>query len=223
MKSIDASDAGSADRCWQFIYRTPEREVRDLLPPTLRLFTRSGFAFWHLEVAETAEPPARRNVGYYLRVTKNGVVGLYPVRRDWDSAPLSEAPLRGSLGGSADVEIQDEGTGRTSIRVRGKAAADADILVDISKRPELAWDSPFATIKEAVAELLKPGAVFSASTAAPGENPKTVPGSGQAWKHRPVSVPYAYWKYLENWQVAPELACSARPELPDPKPGSAAP
>ena len=41
---------GTLDRCWLFVYQTPEAEARTLVPAALELVTREGCAFWNIVV-----------------------------------------------------------------------------------------------------------------------------------------------------------------------------
>ena len=91
---------GRLAECLLFSYRTPARSVRHLVPASMELETRDGWAFWnvvacHVEAMRPAGAPARLGVGYHhvayrLHVRARTAAGetlrgLYFVRSDADS------------------------------------------------------------------------------------------------------------------------------------------
>lgn len=223
---------GHLERCWHFVYRMPEAEAHRLLPASLRPVTCRGSAFWHLVVCEvSALRPAGipralgmryRHVAYRIHVRLGQREGLYFLRSDCDSGLVS------ALGNAvtdfrfhpASIAIQDEGIRGTAIRVTGRdPQAAAEVLVDESKRPELAWDSPFATVKEAADRLQYPplgisiGARSDTGRRAGRQRATTVAirRDERLWRQRPVSVPFAHWSFLDGRQAEPELAFRVSP------------
>lgn len=213
---------GKIDRCWLFTYRTPETHARSLLPPPLLPVTHGGFGFWNIVVCQISEiRPAGvprslgisyQHVAYRLLARSNsGTEGLFFLRSDCDSrlVTLAGNHLTDFNFHTAPISIEDENAGRTSITVHS-AAAPAEVLIDRSKRPELAWNSPFRSIPEA-GEFLKYKPFGLSPAGQHATNVVAISRNESAWRATPVAVPFASWGFLDTHPADPELAFEIEP------------
>lgn len=202
----------------------PADQVRPLIPKALDLVTHNSFAFWNVAVCEVnaMRPkgmPSRMGVNYrfvayrvYVRFQLpdgEPVEGLYFLRSDCDHPFLA-------TGGRLLTDFQFHSTpiGIGCNRHCAEIAVNspefpAEAMINYSKRPELAWNSPFETIADARAFLTyQPNAISVRDNAV---SIVRVERNEEARKARLVSVQYAHWKFLEPYALEPEICYEVEP------------
>jgi len=215
---------GRLEKCWLFTFRTPAEAVSGLLPPTLELITRGGFAFWNVVVCEISHLRPRgfpactglryRHVGYRLHVRhrNNGasLEGLYFVRSDCDSRLVTAAGNRLTDFGfhPARIRIEESDT-RTEITL-DSPDLPAHAVLDHTVPVALAPDSPFDSIYQAKAVLkYKP---FGLSPAPGGKTNIVAIGRDEAaWRSKLVHVREQDWAFFAGQPVTPEICYEVDP------------
>jgi hypothetical protein len=215
---------GRLEKCWLFTFRTPAAAVADLIPPTLDLITRGGFAFWNVVVCEIAHMRPRglpaftglryRHVGYRLHVRhrNNGasIEGLYFLRSDCDSHLIATAGnLLTDFGfHPAEIRIEERDT-LTGINI-DSPDMPAHAVLDHAVPVALAPDSPFDSIYQAKAVLkYKP---FGLSPAPGGKtNIVAIVREEVAWRSKLVHVREQDWAFFRDQPVTPEICYEVEP------------
>jgi hypothetical protein len=216
---------GAIDRCWLFVYQTPEAEARALVPPALELVTRGGCAFWNIAVCHLRGmrprgfPPfvgvSYWHVAYRFYVRFHAasgppIEGIYFSRSDCDSALMSMAgnALTDFHFHTAGVEVVEQGA-MVGITVRSPDAPGRASL-DRSKLAELPVHSVFSSLEEAAAFLkYKP---FGISLDPAGKaNIVAIKRDEAAWRSRLVHVAAAEWRFFEGKTVRPEICYEVEP------------
>lgn len=215
---------GRLEKCWLFTFRTPADAVAGLIPPSLDLITRGGFAFWNVVVCEISGLRPRgvpawaglryRHVGYRLHVRhrNNGasIEGLYFLRSDCDSRLVA----------AAGNQLTDFGFHRADIRIGGSDSLTeiailspdmpAHAVLDHTVPVALGPDSPFDSIYQAKAVLkYKP---FGLSPSAGGRtNIVAIVRDEAAWRSKLVHVREQDWAFFRDQPVTPEICYEVEP------------
>jgi hypothetical protein len=216
---------GTIDRCWLFVYQTPESEARALVPAALELVTRDGCAFWNIVACRLRAMRPRGfpafvgvscwHVAYrfYVRFHPAAgppIEGLYFVRSDCDSRLMTMMgnALTDFRFHTAGVEVT-ETDALVQITIRSPDAP-ARATVDRAKPAELPPHSSFSSLEEAAAYLkYKP---FGISLDAAGNaNVAAIRRDEAAWKSRLVDVISAEWQFFEGKTVRPEICYEVEP------------
>jgi hypothetical protein len=216
---------GTIDRCWLFVYQTPEAEARALVPAALELVTREGCAFWNIVVCRlrAMRPrgfPAFVGVSYwhvayrfYVRfhpASGPPIEGLYFLRSDcdhWLMSFLGNA-LTDFRFHTAGIDVAEDGA-LLNVRIHSPDAP-ARATLDRAKPAELPSHSVFPSLDEAAAFLkYKP---FGISLDAAGNaNVVAIQRDEAAWKSRLVHVASAEWQFFEGKTVRPEICYDVEP------------
>jgi hypothetical protein len=214
---------GRLSECLLLSYRTPARSVRHLVPKSMDLVTRDGWAFWNVvacrvEGLRPAGVPAclgvdYGHVAYRLHVKArtaagDALDGLYFVRSDADSRRVSRfgnllTPFRFN---PAAVELSvapRDGGDVLTVAVTGsdeQAANDALVRVatGADAAPQPAPGSPFDSAADA-ARFLK----YRPLALAPDLDGRylelaEVVRDESRWRERPVRVIEAHFKFLQR-------------------------
>jgi hypothetical protein len=216
---------GTIDRCWLFVYQTPEADARALIPAALELVTRDGCAFWnivvcHLRGMRPRGFPAFVGVSYwhvayrlYVRfhpASGPPIEGIYFLRSDCDKPLMSMAgnALTDFNFHTAGVEVVEQDA-LVGITVRSPDAPGRASL-DRSKPAALPAHSVFSSLEEAAAFLkYKP---FGISVDPAGNaNIVAIKRDEAAWKSRLVPVVSAEWRFFEGKTVRPEICYEVEP------------
>jgi Uncharacterized conserved protein (COG2071) len=216
---------GRLRRCWLFVYRTPAKSARALLPPQLELVTRVGFAFWNIVVCEIsglrpALLPAAVgldywHVAYRLHVRAHtaagvSIEGLHFLRSDCDRTLVA---LAGNFVTDfrfhrATVAVSEVPSGITGqIRARG---GDGEFRLGREAPSRPAAGSPFASLEEA-AEWLKYKPFGISPCGERAINVVRVARDEAAWRSRLVTVQKALWEFLEPYETALEICYEVAP------------
>jgi hypothetical protein len=216
---------GTIERCWLFVYQTPEEEARKLVPGALELVTRDGCAFWNIVVCRLRamrprDFPAFLGASYwhlayrfYVRFhAESGppIEGLYFLRSDCDSRLMT---FMGNLltdyhFHTAGINVIEEAP-LLHLSIRSPDAP-ARVTLDRTKPSELPAHSVFPSL-EAAAAFLKYKPFGISVDAANRANVVDIQREDAAWKSRLVSVVSAEWKFFEGMTVRPEICYEVDP------------
>ena len=211
---------GTIERCWLFAFRTPERDVRPLLPAPLDLVTRDGAAFWNVVVCRVGRMRPRFaprllgmsywHVAYRLHARFAGQEGLYFVRSDCDSAFMS---WMGNVMTDFNFHTAGVRVDETDARVKIEIdSPDAPGSAEIDRRApsSLAPGSPFDSVAEASAFLkYKPLGLSVGKDG--GVNRVRIVRDESAWRGRAVPVRSQRWSFFDGRTAVPELCTEVDP------------
>jgi hypothetical protein len=216
---------GRLSECLLLSYRTPARSVRHLVPGTMDLVTRDGWAFWNVlacrvEGLRPAGAPAClgvdfRHVAYRLHVKArtaegNTLDGLYFVRSDADKRRVRRlgnllTPFRFNAAGVELSAAKRDGAEVLTVAVTGRddaAANDALLRVEAGAGIEPVWQpgtgSPFDSADDAGRFLkYRPLAIGPDLDGRYLELAEVVRDESK-WRERPVRVLEAHFKFLRR-------------------------
>ncbi len=167
------SVSGQVDQAWMFVFREPVGSLGEMVPAGFSPWSRGGWGFWNLLVAELSD--VGLGVGFggiriprlccfahrlYARSKKAGdpLLPCLVTEGLWLDRPLLSAVgglTRIASPRCADVQVACEGEGRTSLsaKVPGEVLA---ATVSHRTAPMLGEDSVFGSLFEAKAALRPP-------------------------------------------------------------------
>jgi hypothetical protein len=216
---------GTLDRCWLFTYRTPVEQARTLLPRPLELVTHGQYAFWNIVVCHISSMrpvhfPALIGVDYwhvayrlYARLPLaqgDALEGLYFLRSDCDQHLMA---LAGNLltdfhFHTAAFQLQRSQEALEMHLISPDMPAELCLLPDVA--PRLEPHSAFASLDEA-ATFLKYKPYGLSLNSAGAANVVHITRDEPSWRSRLVSVEYANWAYLREYDVQPEICYEVEP------------
>lgn len=219
-----ATMLGTIDRCWLFVYRSPEAEIRSYLPPMFEPVTYNGFGFWsvvvsHIDSMRPSILPKFFGISYwhaayriYVRFhPKNGapIEGLYFLRSDCDNEIMS---MMGNTVTDFNFHTSpikvDEKAETTQIEIVSPSAL-ALAIIDQTKPAELPKGTIFSSLEEARVFLkYKPNGI---SAAGDGANIVHITRNEDEWRSKLVSVQGAQWDFFKGMNVNLEICYQVEP------------
>jgi hypothetical protein len=191
---------------FHFVFRTPEAEVRELLPATLEPVTADGWAFYNVAVCEFEALRGSSNpfrigrkghlVAYrlYARTPGNPAVGLFGLQTECDDAATIEKThgLAGTPTTLCNVEVYDDTHGTVQIEAED-SAAPFKVVLDTRGKPVRRPESPFSSLSEGAALLRPPVVLLDA------QGKRQEIGRNEArWDSRLVRVTQANWEFFND-------------------------